>query len=91
MSRRQVSEAVGRTGSWFPTIVENGSDSRLSSVSSVASVCGYTIAAVPIGSDLPEGSLVVDSGAREVLERRKADLQAALDSIDSTLETISGM
>lgn len=59
-SLRGASEEMGRSPTWLGTTVGRGSDSGAGTVAALGRVCGYDLAAVPTGRELPEGSMVID-------------------------------
>ena len=71
MSKKAVSEAMGRSSGYLNSVVEQsnrkGGGVHSSTLSSVASVCGYALALVPL-DEVGGGMLVVDPP--ESLEKR---------------------
>lgn len=59
-SLRGASEEMGRSPTWLGSTIGKGSDSGAGTVAELGRVCGYDLAAVPTGHELPEGSMVID-------------------------------
>lgn len=63
MSKRAVSEAMGRSGNYLASVIEQsqrkGGGVRSSTLSSIAEACGYSLVLVP-AEKVDDGMLVID-------------------------------
>ena len=60
LARDEVSRRLGRSRQFMSSLIGQGSTPKADTLARVADVCGYTLALVPHGSTLPDGSIVLD-------------------------------
>jgi len=60
LSRRKVSEAMGRDPHYLSSTIQRKSTPTTHILSLVAKVCGYTLALIPSDKEIPDGSIVIE-------------------------------
>ena len=59
LTMKQASLDMGRSANWLSSTLSRPGGSEAATVASLAEVCGYALAAVPV-DDLPPSALVID-------------------------------
>ena len=60
-SIRATSLAMGRSSNFLSTTLVKGSSPTAPTLALIARVCGYSLALVPSGVELPAGSIIIDA------------------------------
>lgn len=59
-SQRAISRELGKTDNYVSALFSMGRAPGSDLMAAIAQACGYTLALVPHGSTLPDGSIVLD-------------------------------